>query len=397
MRKISLAAARRLAIRNQGLDGQWELSPDKEGVARIVDALGYVQIDTISVVQRAHDHIIWSRLPSYDLGMLQELLAVDRRVFEYWTHAASYVPFADYRFYLARMRNAHKWPREAAWHKDNAPLVKKVLAQIRQRGPMASSDFEHKKGERSSWWGWKPAKRALEYLFNTGQLMVGERRTFQRVYDLSERVVPAGVDQTIPDSEEISYYWAQRTLQSHGIASLPQLRKAFSNRQAEQGLRQLRAKGEVVELAVEHQQEPYYALVETMDNAPRRLARHTHLLSPFDNLVIDRYRLEDLFHFHYRIECYTPAAKRQYGYFTLPLLWNGEIIARLDPKAERKTGTLHVRNLVFESTFERHDALLPDLAKELRAYATFNNCQHIKIEKTTPNFIKNKMQTIINK
>ncbi|MGY8826879.1 MAG: winged helix-turn-helix domain-containing protein [Candidatus Latescibacterota bacterium] len=396
MRKISLAAARRLAIRNQGLDGQWELSPNKEGVTHIIEALGYVQIDTISVAQRAHDHIIWNRLPSYDLSMLQELLALDRRVFEYWTHAASYVPFADYRFYLARMRGAHAWRREAAWYQDNAQLVKEVLAQIRQRGALSSSDFEQKRGERGSWWGWKPAKRALEYLFNTGELMVSQRRKFQRVYDLNEHVVPPGTDETIPSPEESAHHFARRTLLSHGLASLPQLRKTFSNRQAAMGLQQLLQSGEAIEIAVENQKDAYYALVKTMDEAPRRLARHCHLLSPFDNLVIDRQRLEDLFGFHYRIECYTPAAKRQYGYFTLPLLWNGEVVARLDPKAERKTRTLLVRNLAFEPSFDRHDALLPDLARQLRAYAQFNNCDTIHIEKTAPQNFKKALQKSVS-
>ena len=162
------------------------------------------------------------------------------------------------------------------------------------------------------------------------------------------------------------------------------------------GLRQLLEAGEAIELQVENQTDPYYALVEALDNAPRRLLRHAHLLSPFDNLVIDRNRLEDLFGFHYRIECYTPAAKRQYGYFTLPLLWNGEVVARLDPKAERKTRTLHVRNLVFEPGFERQDALLPDLAKELRAYAEFNSCDTIQIEKTAPTAFKKTLQKTVS-
>ncbi|MFT5086102.1 MAG: hypothetical protein ACI8PG_000449 [Planctomycetota bacterium] len=126
------------------------------------------------------------------------------------------------------------------------------------------------------------------------------------------------------------------------------------------------------------------------------MARHCHLLSPFDNLVIDRQRLEDLFGFHYRIECYTPAAKRQYGYFTLPLLWNGEVVARLDPKAERKTRALLVRNLAFEPSFDRHDALLPDLARQLRAYAQFNNCNTIHIEKTAPQNFKKALQKSVS-
>ncbi len=396
MQHISLAAARRLAICSQGLDGQWKLSADKKGAASVVERLGYVQIDTISVAQRAHDHIIWSRLPSYQPTMLQELLAQDRRVFEYWTHAASYVPFSDYRFYLQRMRGAHTWRREKAWYQDNATLVKEVLAQIRQRGALSSSDFEHKRGERGSWWGWKPAKRALEYLFNSGELMVDQRRKFQRVYDLSERILPPDINTDVPTDDEWARFFVHRALVDHGVASLAQLRKMFSNRRAAEILPELLANGEVVEVRVEAQDNPYYALPETLDHIPRRLKKHSHLLSPFDNLVIDRQRLEDLFGFHYRIECYTPAAKRQYGYFTLPLLWNGQVIARLDPKAERKTQTLLVRHLAFEPHFTAYDKLLPDLARQLRAYAAFNDCEQIQIEKTTPQKFKKPLQKAVD-
>lgn len=386
--KLSLAAARRLSIRTQGLDGHWKLAQGKEGAAQIVERLGYVQIDTISVIERAHDHIIQTRLPGYTRDMLGELLASDRRVFEYWTHAAAYVPMQDFRYYSARMATAHKWKREAAWLKDNKKVVRQVLARIRAEGAMASADFKHEAGQRGPWWDWKPAKMALEVLFNSGQLMVSARRGFQRVYDLQERVLPAHIDRRLPSKEEVALFHARRTLTTLGLATAAHVRKLYQNHGAENALHTLLESGHIVPLQIENLDETYYALREILNTCPRRLSNHLHLLSPFDNLTIDRDRLQALFDFHYRIECYTPATKRQYGYFTLPMLWNGAFIGRLDPKADRKNKTLIIRHLALEPGFKAYDALIPPLVQALKRFALFNTCQDIRLEKTTPHKIK---------
>ena len=148
-------------------------------------------------------------------------------------------------------------------------------------------------------------------------------------------------------------------------------------------------------MQIENQEAPYYALTATLDNTPRQQKNHLHLLSPFDNITIDRDRLLDLFDFHYRIECYTPAPKRQYGYFTLPILWNGSFIGRLDPKAERKSQTFLVRNIVFEPGFKDYDALLPALAKALHRFAAFNGCTSIRVERTKPSNFKTPLNRIL--
>jgi uncharacterized protein YcaQ len=193
--RISIARAQKLALHGQGLDGPWKLPAGKEGVAQTIERLGYVQIDTISVVERAHHHTLWSRRSDYGPGMLHELLAADRRVFEYWTHAASYLPMRDYRYYAGRMRSFASSDRARQFLADHAKLVREVLRRIRAEGALASADFAAPDGrKRGPWWDWKPAKAALETLFSMGELMVSRRRNFQRVYDLTERVLPAGIE-----------------------------------------------------------------------------------------------------------------------------------------------------------------------------------------------------------
>ena len=382
--KLSLKAARRLSIRAQGLDKYQHLASGKEGAAQVVEHLGYVQIDTIAVIHRAHDHIVWTRHPAYDPEMLAQLLAEDRRIFEYWTHAAAYLPMGDYRYYLPRMASAHCAERQARYRRENPRLVKEVYERIRHDGPMASADFDYQDAKRGPWWDWKPAKRALEALFDTGELMVGARRRFQRVYDLPERVLPSHIDTSLPTDDETARFFARRTLSTLGIASLPQVQKLYDNRGAKKALEELTSAGEAVPVRIEGQTSLYYALPEALDTIPRHQRNHLHLLSPFDNLTIDRDRLQDLFDLHYRIECYTPSPKRRYGYFSLPILWNGRFIGRLDPKAERKTKTFLVRNLVFEAGFDEYDALWPKLAEALHRFAAFNRCEMVSVEKTDP-------------
>jgi len=398
--QISLNTARKLAIHCQGLDGRWQLPKGKEGVARIVERLGYVQIDTIAVVQRAHDHTLWSRRPDYALDMLHHLQSRDRRVFEYWTHAASYVPFCDYRYYLPRMQAHACSPRERRWRKDNARIVKEVLRRIRQEGPLGSADFEASEGKGRTWWGWKPAKQALEILFNTGELMVTARRNFQRLYDLPERVIPEGVDTTHPDQDELARFVVRRSLSGHGAVSADQIcwRHRAALPSVSEILQDLVDAGEATPVEVKSLDSgPYFALTENLEQASGRVRKQLHILSPFDNLIIRRDRLQKLFDFDFKLECYLPAARRRYGYFCLPLLWGTQFVGRLDPKADRKNKALIVRGLIFEPDFTDYDALLPSLAEKLRAFAAFNECEQVVVEQTTPRKVKTLLKRALNR
>lgn len=389
MMRISLSTARRLAIGSQGLDGRWKLPRGKEGIAQTVERIGYVQIDTISVVERAHHHTLWTRRPDYDPGMLHELQAEDRRVFEYWARAAAYVPMGDYRYYVRRMRAYAESGRTWNWLDQNSEFAKSVLDRIRAEGPLASADFKapHEK-RRAAWWDWKPAKVALEVLFATGELMVTERRNFQRIYDLTERVLPGGTDTTEPDADEQARFVVRRELEGRGITTAREVRwRITPPKDIEKAVRALVDSREITPVEVEGLDgEQHYALTERLEKASRqrRSSTHLHLLSPFDNLVIHRTWLERFFGFDYSLECYNPPAKRKYGYFCLPVLWGDRFVGRLDPKADRKQRAFIVRKLVFEPDQKDYDALMPALSEKLRAFAAFNGCEGIVVEKTEP-------------
>jgi len=388
--KIPVSLACRLALRGQGLDGGWGLPAGKEGVAQAIEHLGYVQIDTIAVVQRAHHHTLWARCPDYAPQMLHELQACDRRIFEYWwAGGASYIPMGDYRYYLPRMRASAESQRARHWLAENAPVAQEVLARIRQEGALASADFEAPEGfQRGTWWNWKPAKRALETLFSMGELMVRERRSFQRVYDLAERVLPSGADTTEPPPDEVARFMVRRMLAAHGVASPGELRKGVGDRDAVEGaLGELQSAGEVLPVEIEGLDgEPYYALAATLTQAaaPPQGKAPLHILCPFDNLLTWRGRLEELFGFDYSLECYLPAAKRRYGYFCLPILWGERFVGRLDPKADRRQKTLIVRRIIFEPSLDDYERLLPALGEKLRAMAAFNGCERVLVERVMP-------------
>jgi len=389
--KISASIARRLAIQCQGLDSQWNLPTAKEGVAQVIERLGYVQIDTIAVIQRAHHHTLWSRCPDYTPQMLHELQSQDRRVFEYWTHAASYVPTCDYRYYLPRMRASTERTQTRQWMEENPQVIENVIDRIRKEGALGSSDFSDPRGKRGTWWDWKPAKRALEILFSMGELMVTERRNFQRIYDSKERVLPPETDTTEPDENELAHFVVRRALNNRGFASVEGVGWGRNRpKNISQVLEKLVDSGEVKSLEIEGwDNEIYYAFTENIEAAMKQSRGQLHILSPFDNLVINRGRLKRLFDFDYKLECYLPAAKRRYGYFSLPILWGEQFVGHLDAKADRKKKTFIVRKMIFEPNFKDYDELLSSLTEKLRAFSAFNECEQIVIEETEPGEIKN--------
>ena len=385
--QISKSTARKLAIRSQGIGSGWKLPAGKEGVAQTIERIGYVQIDTILVVQRAHHHTLWSRCPDYTPQMLHDLQAYDRRVFEYWAHAASYIPMCDYRYYLPRMRAAANRQRDRQWLEQNAQVKADVVERIRKEGPLGSADFAAPAGyNRSSWWDWKPAKRVMEILFNMGEMMVTERRNFHRIYDLTERVLPEGTDTTMPDEDEMARYMIKRGLGGSGFASVDAI--WWGSRAPDsfhKMIEELVDSGEITPVEIRGLSDTdYYALTENIEEAKKRRRKRVHILSPFDNLVIHRGRLSILFGFNFKMECYLPAVKRRYGYFCLPILWGENFVGRLDPKADRKKKTFIIRNIIFEPNFKDYDGLMPALAEKIRSFADFNGCERVVVEQATP-------------
>jgi uncharacterized protein YcaQ len=383
--KITQSDARRLMIQAQGLDGR-RASLGEEGAEGIIARIGHVQIDTISVVQRAHHHIFWARDHGYRPEALDNLLK-SRRAYEYWRHAACYLPMQDYRFSLPRMKRSRDASRSKGWLSDeqNRATAEGVLERIREEGPLGSADFDAPDGKkRGTWWDWKPAKVALETLFTNGDLMVAERRKFQRLYDLAERVLPADADVRDPSDEEILRFETDRALRTLGLLRPEDMPRGIQVEKTRALLEEKTGFGEVVPLEIEGWEgETHYALAEGLNGLGNSTEEETFILSPFDNLVLNRGRLKRFFDFEYRLECYVPAEKRRHGYFSLPILHGDRFVGRLDAKAERKARTLILRRLTFEPGCD-DERLLPGLAKALHAFVTFNDCERFRIETVEP-------------
>jgi uncharacterized protein YcaQ len=387
--KITLKRARRLALAAQLLDGRASLAAGKEGAAQVVEHLGYLQLDTLTVLERAHHHALWTRLADYDPALLDELVAVDRRLFEYWTHAASLLPLRDYRYYAVKKR-AFPWDN---WSRDaderSRPLQRQVLARIRREGPLLAADF----GGSSERAGGAPSERdrykmALWSLWWRGEVMVAARRNFRRVYDLTERVLPAGVEGREPSAAQVARFVVRRALASGGLrtaAEIASFLRLASREATEEALAAFVAEGEVVPVEIKGGAGTrYYALASSLAALPASPSRRLHLLSPFDTAAIDRDRLRALFDFDYQLECYVPPKRRKWGYFVLPVLWREEFVGRLDAKADRKAKTLLVHNIYLEPAFQPSEAFVGALAARLRALAAFNGCEEVEVKRTKP-------------
>jgi len=401
--ELEIDTAQKIALKAQLLESITELSEGKEGIAQAIENLGYVQIDTIAVVKRSHHHTLWTRRPDYEELMIDELQAKDRRVFEYWGHAMSYMPMTDYRYVLPRMRNfsnpRSKWAQYGL--EKSGGMMQPVLERIKHEGPLGAKDFEPPPGIKGgTWWNWKPAKFALEMLFWKGDLMIAGRRNFQKIYDLTERVLPADVDTRFPTDDELGQYFVRRALSAYGVARERDVHvfmqpgagrdadiRAASKEVISKSLVDLVNAGEAVRVKiVEDENSDYFALRKIIGNS--QIRKDTpfpiHILSPFDNLLNPRERIKRLFGFDYSVECYVPKNKRKYGYFVMPILWDGDFVGRLDPKTDMKQKTLIVRSLMLEEQFDITEDFLSALAKKLVELCRFNQCIEIKLEKTSP-------------
>jgi len=387
--------ARRLFLQRQGLLPQTSLGRGPVGVQQAIEQLGYVQIDTISVVDRAHHHALQARVPHYQPTMLDKLQSRDRTIFEYWSHAAAYLPMKHYRYYLPLMQGY------ARHRKHDKVMAKHILARIRAEGPLQARDFEAPAGKQTSgWWDWKPAKQVLEHLFLSGELMISERRGFQKVYDLTERVLPSDIDTRTPDVAAWTRFHLLNTVQALGVGSLRDLTYArstvrrfagaeFTPNYAE-GLQSLLEAGELVQVNVDD-----LSCVTTpgaLGALPKRISRsRVRLLSPFDNLVINRKRTLFLFGFDYQLECYVPEPKRRFGYFCLPLLWGDALIGRLDCKVVRKTHCLQLRHLQIEPHIALTETLLCALTQGIEDFAAAQASQSITISRVSPQDLQQRL------
>ncbi|PJB18601.1 hypothetical protein CO115_04175 [Candidatus Falkowbacteria bacterium CG_4_9_14_3_um_filter_36_9] len=402
--KISLSTARRIALNAQLLDGRTKLADGKIGVEQIISHLGYIQIDTIQAVRRAHHQSLWSRMPSYDSEMLNTLIK-ETCVFEYWGHALSYLPISDYRYYLPRMKEFadpySKWEKER--FEKYGCYMQPVLERIRKEGPLMSKDFVIKKLPKGTTRRERnPYKPALEMLFWRGEIMVKERRKFQRVYDLTERVLPDHTNTTFPTEEEYGRFLIKRALQSYGIASEKEIRNHLYLGNKEliaKTLKKMLESGQVVSVTIENNKDAYCALNANLEPLTKlkKIKPCLHMLSPFDNMVIQRERTLNLFNFDYNLECYVPPAKRKWGYWVMPVLWGEKFIGRFDPKVDRKKKMLNIVSLYFEDDFNKQSEVIPHLANKFGELAKFNHCESINIIKTFPSNVKKNLQSELKK
>ena len=347
---LSILEARRLVLAAQGLDRRPAGPASLSATRRMTCQLGLLQIDSVNILVRAHYMPLFSRLGAYDRDAL-DADSYDfkrRRLFEYWAHEASLVPLEMHPLFRWRMEAAARgegiYGGLARFAVERKAFVAEVLKAVRDGGPVAASDIGSSTKPAASWWSWSEAKTALEFLFWAGKVTTLRRETagFARIYDVPERVLPASVlAMPAPGVEE-----AQRALLMHaagalGVATEPCLREYFRLpvAGARARLAELVEAGELLPVAVQGWDKPGYMARDVV--VPRK-AEGVALLSPFDPLISERGRAERLFDFHYRIEIYTPAHKRKYGYYCLPLLMGDRIAGRFDLKADRAAGVLRV-------------------------------------------------------
>lgn len=376
---------RRLALSAQGLLQKQPYGRGLVGVRQAIQHIGYVQIDTISVVERAHHHVLYSRVPDFDVGMINQVLQ-EGDVFEYWAHAAAFLPMTDFRFSLP-YKQAIKSGQTHWYRTRDTQLMHELLARIRSDGPIRSRDVESSRSKSSGWWDWKPAKKALEQLYMEGDLMVSRREGFQKVYDLTERVLPADVDTRMPTMAEFAEHMIDQQLRCHGVISLKglsYLRRRTALREAIKHSVNERLAQRTVEQIQLSSGEVLIAPTGAFERPLPKVSNRMRILSPFDNSVIQRDRLKTLFDYDYQIECYVPEAKRQYGYFCLPLLYRDAFVGRVDCKAHRKERCLEVKALYFELHGLEEDALLNAFVEAIHEFARFQQCERIALGKVQP-------------
>ncbi|RZH13857.1 winged helix-turn-helix domain-containing protein [Acinetobacter pittii] len=371
------SSLKQLTLFNQGLGKTSRFAKGMDGTLQAIEHLGYVQIDTISVVERAHHHILWNRVPDYELSHLNSLVG-ERQIFEYWYHAASYLPMKDYRYALPAMMSVRKG-ESRYFNRGDQHLMNEILARVRAEGKIRLRDIDkNNKKSLGNWWNTGPGRRAFEQLYMQGDLMICERNGMEKVFDLTERCLPENIDLSMPTLYEYAQYLFNNTLRAHGAFTWKQLVHLKKNDLKETMrivLKEQIDAGVVSAIKLKNGQTLYVDVAAMEQKVSTDFG--LKILSPFDNSLIHRDRLASLFEFNYRIECYVPAAKRVYGYFCLPILYQDELVGRVDCKAHRSIKELEVISLHLEKTIKNKELFLFDLEQELKCFAEFNQCSTI--------------------
>ncbi|TIO11273.1 winged helix-turn-helix domain-containing protein [Mesorhizobium sp.] len=380
--KISLAMARRTALAAQGFaDPRPNSTPDRRHLARVLGRTGLLQIDSVSAVVRAHYMPLYSRLGPYPLALLDNAAVTrKRKVFEYWAHEASFLPVETYPLMRWRMERAERGEEMynglAKWGHERAAYIEDIYREVVDRGPIAASALEGQKGS-GGWWSWSDAKHAFEWLFWAGRITTASRRGFERLYDLPERVLPPAIlALPVPSPEDAHRELLRISARAHGVATTGDLRDYFrlSPADIKGRIEELVETGDLLPVRVEGWDKP--AFLHKDARFPRKIEARA-LLAPFDPVVFERSRAERLFDFRYRIEIYTPAEKRQYGYYVLPFLLGERIVARIDLKADRPASVLRVHAAYAEPGAPQQTAA--ELFEELKLMQSWLGLERIEV------------------
>ncbi|MBR0815407.1 MULTISPECIES: winged helix-turn-helix domain-containing protein [Bradyrhizobium] len=341
---LTTTQARQIWLHAQRLDERAPFGVGAQAVADAVAHLGYVQIDTINVIERCHHHILFSRIPSYRRADLRHAQSVDKRVFEYWTHALSYVPAEDFRFFLPAMREHRREGHR--WFASVKPADTRKVMRLVRAGPLTIRDIEDDvlTEKEHLWQSRKPSKRALQLAFYTGAVTISERRGMLKTYELTTRHFGWDKPPRPASAREITAYVLDRALRSQGVVSLDSICHLDAPRKkAVASLITARVRrGELVPVAIEGagKQEHWAAPAALEANGTAISPDLVHILSPFDPLIIQRKRTNLIFGYNHLFEAYVPKAKRKLGYFALPVLVGDEIVAALDLKTDRQARKL---------------------------------------------------------
>jgi uncharacterized protein len=365
--ELSSAQARRLALGAQGFsDPRPTGRIDRRHLRRVVDRMGLIQIDSVNVLVRSQELPLFARLGPHPRTLIDDATR-HGDLFEFWVHEACHVPMELHPLQRWAMQEHPRWRSLRTWAATNRSLVENVLDRVRAEGPIVASDLDMRDRPKSTWWDWDDGKLALEHLFRTGEVAARRRSSdFARLYDVAERMIPAHVlAQPGPPAHEAKKELLVRAAKHHGVGTASDLTDYHRLSRTRTLLAELVEEGRLVPATVEGWSQP--AFLHPDAKVPRRVSARA-LLSPFDPVVWNRSRIERLFGFHYRIEIYVPAAKRQYGYYVLPFLLGDELVARVDLKADRRSATLLVQGAFGEVGIdERYVAA--ELAAELASMA----------------------------
>jgi len=390
--RLPNSLARRLFLDKHGLCTLPKGSGKGDDLASVIGGLGFVQVDSINTVSRAHHMIVAARRPAYKEKNLKLLMERDRRLFEHWTHDAAVIP-ADFfphwrlRFARDRERLIGRWRN---WRRDGfEEKFDEVLKQIQAHGPVTSATVGgDEKRSSGGWWDWHPSKTALEFLWRTGELSVSRRDGFQKVYDLTERVIPSNHLNARLEAEETVDWAARSALDRLGFATSGEIAAFWdliTPQEAKLWCQRAVAQGTIMEVEIECVDGSFRRVfvfpetLETLDTIPEAPPR-IRILSPFDPALRDRKRAERLFGFFYRIEIFVPEPKRQYGYYVFPVLEQDRLIGRIDMKALRSEDRLHVRAFWPETGVRMTKGRLARLEAELGRMARFSGCGNIGYE-----------------